>query len=216
MRKLQEIGGLAALAHTAALMVGMILSFTVMFPLLEATPVQAAVFLAGHPILAHLWMWGVDGGTAMTAVVMVAVLYQRMKDGAPGPALAAVAFGLLWAGLIMANSDLMLRHFGVVPNLYGSGPAQTAAWTALARSAWVLLTSLSAWRSGRLTRPSSLLGVLLGILGFLTTIPAITEIVFMVFGPGMIVWSAWVGLIMLRSGATTMPQPEMTSALRNT
>lgn len=214
MKTLQTIGGIAALGHTAALMVGMVLSFTVMLPLLEATPDQALTFLAGHPILVNVWTVIVDWGSASTLVILVLALHQRLSAGAPALSWAATAFGLLWAGLIISYSGLMLHHFGVVPGLSGSSPAQAAAWTALARSAWVLLTGLSAWRSGRLTRPSSYLGVLLGILGILTTIPAITEIMFMIFGPGMIVWSAWVGTVMLRRGATIAPQPETFSEPR--
>lgn len=50
MRGLQRVGGLAALAHTAALMIGLILSLTVMSPLLDATSDQALAFLAGHRV----------------------------------------------------------------------------------------------------------------------------------------------------------------------
>lgn len=38
MKYLQRLDGLAALCHTTALSLGMVLSFTVMYPLLEATP----------------------------------------------------------------------------------------------------------------------------------------------------------------------------------
>ncbi len=207
MKTLPTIGGIAALGHTAVLMVGMVLSFTVMLPLLEATPDQALTFLVTHPILANLWMWGVDGGTAITLMILVWVLYERMKTGEPMLALMATAFGWLWAGLIVANSDLTLHNFGVVPNLIRSGPAQVAAWTALARSQWVLLLSLAAVRTGGLTRASSTLGMCLGLVGILTTVPAITEIMFMIFGPGMMVWSAWVGITLLRRNAGVTPQP---------
>ena len=49
---------------------------------------------------------------------------------------------------------------------------------------------------------------MLGIVGLLTTIPEITEIAFMVFGPGMMVWTAWVGIGLLRhvDPATAWPE----------
>lgn len=96
---------------------------------------------------------------------------------------------------------------GVVPNLIRNGPAQVAAWTALARSLGVLLLSLAAVRPGGSARASSTLSMCLGLVGILTTVPAITKIMFMIFGPGMMVWSAWVGINMLRRNAGGTPQP---------
>lgn len=215
MKTLQQLGGPAALAHTTALMIGLVLSFTLMAPLLEAGPDQAQAWLAGHQTLALLWVAIVDWGSAGTAVILTLALYQRFKAGAPAMALRATLVGLAWAGLIVANSDLMLHHFGVVANLSGEDVAQTAAaWTVLARSLWVLSISLAALRAEGLPRALSVLGLLLGAVGLLTTIPAIAEIMFMIFGPGMMVWSAWVGIALLRGNAATAPLPETVSAHR--
>jgi hypothetical protein len=62
----------------------------------------------------------------------------------------------------------------------------------------VLLLSLAAVRTGRLIRTTGYLGMFLGAAGSLTMIPALAEIMFMIFGPGMMVWPAWVGIVMLR------------------
>ena len=48
MKNLQLLGGIAALGHTMALAVGAVLSFTVMFPLLDAAPDQSRTILASH------------------------------------------------------------------------------------------------------------------------------------------------------------------------
>ena len=108
------------------------------------------------------------------------------------------------------TGSLTLHNFGVVANLYGSVPAQAAAWTALMRSLWVLLLSLAAVRTGGLTRATGYLGVFLGIAGILTMIPALAEIMFMIFGPGMMVWSAWVGTVMLRRSPVSAAQKTTT------
>jgi hypothetical protein len=206
VKNLQKMGGLAALGHAAALVVGLILSFTVMFPLLDAAPDQTVKFLADHQALVTLWKLIVDGGAAITLVLMLLALHERLRAGSLALVSAAVVFGFLWAGLTVGNSDLMLHHFGVVANLGGSGPAQVAAWTALARSLWVLLLSLAAVRTGGSARAPGYLGVFLGIAGSLTMIPALAEAMFMIFGPGMMVWSAWVGIVMLRSSAAVSAQ----------
>lgn len=210
IKNLQKIGGIAALVHTAALVVGMVLSFTLMFPLLDATPDQAQKFLSSNQYLMHLWNWIVDWGAAITLVVMLLALYVRLKPGAAALMQAAVVFGFLWAGLTIGTSNINLHNFGAVANLFGSVPAQVAAWTALARSLWVLLISLAALRTGELTRALGYLGVFLGIVGGFTLVPTLTEAMFMIFGPGMMAWSAWMGIIMLRCTALDTDKPART------
>jgi len=206
MKNLQKMGGIAALGHAAALVVGMVLSFTLMFPLLDAAPDQVLKFLADNQALVYLWNLIVNWGSAITLVIMLLALYERLKAGSPVLMQTAIVFGFIWAGLIIGTGNLMLHNFGVVANLYGNDPAQAAAWTALVRSLWVLLLSLAAVRTGGLTRAPSYLGVFLGIAGILTMIPALAEIMFMIFGPGMMVWSAWVGIVMLRRRAALTAQ----------
>jgi hypothetical protein len=209
MKNLQKMGGIAALGHAAALVVGMVLSFTLMFPLLDAAPDQVLKFLADNQTLVYLWNLIVNWGSAITLVIMLLALYERLKAGSPALMQTATVFGFIWAVLIIGTGNLMLHNFGVVANLYGNDPAQAAAWTALVRSLWVLLLSLAAVRTGGLTRAPSYLGVFLGIAGILTMIPALAETMFMIFGPGMMVWSAWVGIVMLqRSTVVTAQQAD--------
>ena len=106
----------------------------------------------------------------------------------------------------------MLHNLGVVAALFGNDPAQAATtWKALEAvetgiasgnelvgSLWVLLLSAAALRTGGLPRGLNYLGLVLGVAGILTIIPALAETLFMVFGPGMIVWSVWAGIVLLR------------------
>lgn len=170
----QKIGGIAALGHTAALVVGMVLSFTWMFPLLDAAPDQASKFLDGNQALAYLWYMIVNWGSAITLVIMLLALYQRMKAGWPVFMQAAIAFGFLWAVLV--------------------------------RALWILLLVLAAVRTEAFPRLPAYVGQSLGIVGILTLIPAIAEVMFMIFGPGMMVLAAWVGIVMLRRSAANTVQ----------
>ncbi len=199
IKNLQKMGGIAALGHAAALVVGMVLSFTLMFPLLDAAPDQALKFLSSNQTLVYLWNLIVDWGSVITFVIMLLGLYERLKPGSLAFMRAASFFGLLWAVLTIRNGSLMLHHFGVVANLYGSVPAQVAAWTVLARSLWVLLFSLAAVHTGGPFRSLGYLGVFLGIAGSLTLIPDFVEILFMIFGPGMMIWFVWLGIVLLRN-----------------
>jgi len=206
MKNIRKIGGIATMGHAVTLVVGMILSFTLMFPLLDAAPDQTLKFLADNLTLVYLWDLIVNWGTTITLVIMLLVLYEQLKAGSPVLIQAATIFGFLWAGMIIGTGKLMLHNFGVVANLFGNDPAQAAAWTALVRSLWVLLLSLAILRMGGLTRSVGYLGVFLGIAGILTMVPVLAEAMFMIFGPGMMIWSAWVGIIMLRRSADMTAQ----------
>ena len=220
MNNLQKSGGIAALLHAAAYVVGLVLGLTLIFPLLDAAPNQYLAFVSENQALVYLWNLISYWGSAITLVIMVLALYERLKDGSPALAPIATAFGLIWAGLIIASGNLMLRNIGVVSGLYGTDPAQAVtAWTALQSvengitsgnelvgSLWVLLLSVAALRTGQLNRALNILGVVLGVVGMLTIVPALFDSLVMVFGPGMIVWSVWAGIILLRGNRVAATQ----------
>jgi hypothetical protein len=221
MTSLQKSGGIAALLHAAAYVVGLVLGFTLIFPLLDAAPEQYLAFVAENQTLVYLWNLVSYWGSAITLVVMVLALHERLKDGAPALAQIAAVFGLIWAGLIIASGNLMLHNLGVVAALYDADPAQAAtAWTALESvevgvasgnelvgSLWVLLLSVAALRTGQLNRELNILGVLLGVAGMLTIVPALYDSLVMVFGPGMVVWSLWLGVVLLRRRPVAAGRP---------
>jgi hypothetical protein len=78
---LQQAGGIIALIHAATLVTGMVLGFTLMYPLLEATPDQALRFLADNQPLVYLWKTIVYWVSAITLALMLPALYQRLKAG---------------------------------------------------------------------------------------------------------------------------------------
>jgi hypothetical protein len=224
MNSLQKSGGIAALLHAAAYVVGMVLGFTLIFPLLEAAPDQYLKFLADNQTLVYVWNLISYWGSAITLVIMVLALYERLKADSPALMQTATIFGLIWAGLIIASGNLMLHNLGVVARLYGTDPARAAtAWTALESvengitsgnelvgSLWVLLLSVAALRTGTLTRALNTLGVIIGIAGILTIVPALAESMIMIFGPGMIVWSVWLGIVLLRQSRVAAAQTATT------
>ena len=68
----------------------------------------------------------------------------------------------------------------------------------IAGGVWVLLIGWAALRARELPRALSYLGVVAGVAGLITVVPALEAIGF-VFGLGLIVWFVWLGIIMLRS-----------------
>ena len=172
MNNLQKSGGIAALLHAAGYVVALVLGLTLMFPILDAGPEQYLAFVADNQTLVYLWNLISYWGSAITLVIMVLALYERLKGRSPALMQTATAFGLIWAGLIIASGNLMLHNVGVVAELYGQNPAQAVtAWTALQSvengitsgnelvgSLWVLLLSVAALRTGRLPRALNILG----------------------------------------------------------
>jgi hypothetical protein len=72
---------------------------------------------------------------------------------------------------------------------------------------WVLLVGWAALRAGELPRALNYLGVVIGVSGILTVVPVsrvlgAVEMLGLVFGLGFIVWFVWLGIIMLRNGAS--------------
>jgi hypothetical protein len=63
---------------------------------------------------------------------------------------------------------------------------------------WTLLVSLSALRSGGFPKALNVLGLLVGAVGIITIIPAMTDFTGL-FGLGQIVWFVWLGIALLRS-----------------
>lgn len=216
MDNLQKTGGVAALIHAAAYMVGIIFFVTLLSPLMNSDPGQYMAFVADNQALMYIWTLICYWVAAAAVVVMALALYERLKAGSPALMQTATVFGFIWAGLIIGSGNLMLNDFGVVANLYSKAPAQAETiWLALEAvengivsgnelvgSLWVLLLSLAALRTGGLTRALNYLGLALGLVGLITGILAFIPVVkdfIMTFGLGMIVWSAWLGIVMWRS-----------------
>jgi hypothetical protein len=128
----------------------------------------------------------------------------------------ATAFGLIWAGLVIASGMLIINNMGVVLNLYGTDPAQAASvWVGLKAveeglgggvelpgGLWVLLVSWAALRGGGLPKALNFLGVVIGLAGLLTLVPSL-DVFEAVFGLGFIVWFLWAGIALLRSSPRT-------------
>ena len=215
MNNLQKLGGWGGLIHALAYVVSMALGATLMFPLLDSGPGAYVAFVASHQAVVYLWNLVAYWVAAVALVAMVLALHERLKAAMPGGAQLAAAFGLIWAALIIGSGNLMLRDIGVIAKLNAQNPTQAAAtWTVLAAvengivsgnevvgSLWVLLVSLTAWRTGDLSRALNGFGVVISLAGLLTVIPPLFDVMIMIFGPGMIIWSAWVGVTLLR------PQP---------
>lgn len=214
--RLQKAGGIAALVEAATFIFAIILMVAVIAPTgygsLAVDPLENITFMAENQAI--LYVWNLVGYVIFGAflVVLTLALHARLKDGAPGLMQVATAFGLIWAGLMFASG--MVANIGAAQlvEVYGRDPAAAGnAWLSLrfvvdglgggneiVGGLWVLLASVAALRSGVLPKALNILGVVVSLAGIVTLVPMLGD-AGAVFGIGLIVWFAWLGIIMLRS-----------------
>jgi hypothetical protein len=63
---------------------------------------------------------------------------------------------------------------------------------------WILLVSWAALRTGELSRVLNYLGLVVGVAGIISIVPALAELFIYIFALGQIVWFIWLGIAMLR------------------
>lgn len=212
MKDLRKMGGIAALYEAAAYVVAMVGFLFVVDVSGVADPVQQVALMAENQAFLHILhlityvVWG------YFMVVLALALYQRLKAGSPAMAQAATAFGLIWAGLIIASGTLHNVGMGTVIDLYAKDAAQAGTvWLAIESvfkglsgveivgGPWMLLVSWAGLRGGGLPKALNYVGLVVGVAGVLTIVPVL-ETLALVFGLGQIVWFVWLGIVMLRGG----------------
>lgn len=216
MHRLQTWGAYAALIEAAAYTFGIALGFTVLAPYMTGAldPVQTVAFFIERRATLYLWNQVILILFGIALVVLVLALHERLRDSSPVLARVASAFGLLWAGLVLAAGMVFNVGSAAVMDLHATDPqAAGAAWSAIAAvqnglgggnelvgGMWTVLVSVAALRAVALPRALSWLGVAAGAAGLLTIVPTL-EPVGMIFGLGQIVWFAWLGVALARGRA---------------
>ncbi len=213
MKNLQKMGGFAALYSGAALLVAMV-GFLVVVDILGVTdPLQKVAQLVENQAFLYFLnlisyvIWGI------ILVVLVLALNERLKADSPAMMQIATAIGLIWACIVIASGQVTNLGMGIVVDLYGTDPTQASTvWMAIDSVAqglgsaggeilggtWVLLVSWAALRTGEFSKALNYLGVLIGVTGLISAVPGLS-LVAAIFGLGKIVWSIWLGIVMLRS-----------------
>lgn len=213
MNGLQKAGGVAALIEALAYVSG----FAVFLIFLDASnyvgPLQKVAFVVENQITLYLGLMATYVLTSIGLVVLATALHERLKLGSPALMQIATVFGIIWAGLIIASGMVAISGIETVVALYETEPDRAGSvWLAIATvheglgggieligGLWILLISWAALQSGGLPKALNYVGLLIGILGILTVIPALSFLVDL-FGLASILWFASLGIIMLRVG----------------
>ena len=208
------VGGLAALAEAAIYVAGIAYFLVILdFPSVTGALEEVELFVANETSLyaMNLLIYVVFG---IVLVALVLVLHERLKTDAPMLMRATTTFGLIWAGLVIASGMIATLATGVVVDLYSTDPAQaTTVWLAVSPvidglgggneiigGLWTLLVSVAALRTRALHRLVNYIGLVVGIAGILSAIPALGEIGGGIFGLTQIVWFVGLGVLLLNAG----------------
>lgn len=210
MGNFQKFGGIAALIEAAAYVAGFVLYFFVLDASGYVGPTQHVAYLVDNQsslFLTNLFVYVIF---SVVLVVLVLALHERLKANSSEIMRTATAFGLIWAGLVIASGMIFNIGMKTVVRLYAENPDQAGSvWLAIGAvqeglgggneivgGLWVLLVSWAALRAGDFSKLLNYIGVLIGLAGILTVFP-LFDILTAVFGLGQIVWFVWLGIDML-------------------
>jgi hypothetical protein len=212
MKNLQKMGGIAALYLAVAYLVGIVLFLFVLDYPNIVDPAQKVALLVDKRMVIYstnLILYVIFG---VFLIVLALALYERLKAGAPATMQVATAIGIIWAGSLIASG--MVSNAGIAPvvALYDKDPAQAAlTWQGFEVVAsglgngngeilgglMTLLVSWAALRAGGLSKFLNYLGVVVGLVGIVSTIPGLNDLTG-IFGMSQIIWFVWLAIIMLR------------------
>lgn len=213
MKTLQRSGGLAALYLALAYLVGLVLFIVVLDYANIADPAQKVALIVEQQMVffaTNLLLYVFFG---IVLATLALALYERLKPAAPALMQVATVAGIIWAGSLVASG--MIANAGLAPTaaLYAVDPVQAAlTWQGIEivvegigngngeilGGVWMLLVSLAALRSSALPNGLNVLGLLAGVVGIISLLPGLTDLVAL-FGLSQMVWYAGVGIVLLRS-----------------
>ena len=217
MKNFQKIGGIAALYEGIIYVLGMLGYLLVLNYGDVYDPVQKVALLADNQTFTFFLTLFVYVIFGPFLVVLALALYDRLKASAPALMQTATAIGLIWACVVIASGMIFNIGMDRVVDLYRSDPVQAATvWMAIDAvfegigggteflgGLWSLLVSWAALRSGIFPKALNYLGVVIGVAGVLSTIPALVMLTD-VFGLTQIVWFIWLGIVMLSDKQSTV------------
>jgi Domain of unknown function (DUF4386) len=231
MKPPQRMGGIAALIGAATNLLGLVVYATLLAPKglgsTDSDPGKTVTLLADNQGAMRAFNQIIFLAFGVSLIFLSLALYERLNAGSAVLAQAATVFTLIWAVLVIVVGTLSINDLSTVVKLHGENPAQAATvWLALdsvetglgagggetiVSALWFLLLSWAALRASAFPRLLIYLGVLTGVAGILSVL-ALTGLQ-AVYGLGLIIWFAWLGIVMLRTSPVSTAKRPVTGAL---
>lgn len=215
MKLEMRIGGVAAIIQALCYILGFALLATSMNPGSTEgwTQVQKLEFILQRQSLFVFWNVVIYVVFGVALVVLAVVLHRLLQPMESLAVSIGTPFGLIWAGLVLASGMVANVGLAWVSEAYAAGAdAAAQTWTVIGivqdgigggvevvGGIWVFCISVAALRARAvLPRSINLLGLVVGVCGAATIVPALSELG-AVFGLLQIVWFVGIGIVLLRT-----------------
>ena len=227
-----RVTGVSALVEAATFIFGFALFATVLadYTSQEFGPAESATFLADHDLTFYMWHFVILIIFGLVLIPLALSLRDLLAPRSPFLASLTLALGLIWAGLVIAAGMIANIGIATVSDLLETDSPQAAAvWSAIdavqdglgggneiVGGLWTLLVSYAALRQALFPRALAVLGLVVGVAGIVTVVPELED-AGAVFGLGLIVWFAWLGVFTLRKAQATEldeEQPQLGASRR--
>jgi hypothetical protein len=211
---LQRAGGIAALVAASA--------FAFVFALVAASlaPLTAPDLPFGEYLslqraqgpLIYAWHFAMYIVFGLCLAVVALALGERLKEASPAAAKIGAALGLMYSGFVILGGLLTIHGDEAVLGLAARDPVGAEALRGtlavvtlcvdssdrLLGCLWVGLSGVAALGSKALPRGLAVLSLAIGLPGIAgMAFPSLLALSY-AFGVGIIPWSAWLGLVLLR------------------
>jgi len=221
MKSLQKMGGIGALIAAGTFVVGLAMFATLFTDFVSAaTPAAAVEFITNNQLALYLWNITIHIVFGIVLVPLVLAIGDRLREAHSPLARVASVFGLIWSGVIISTGMITNIAYATVSDLHGTDPEMASTvWAGLDAvtnglgggnevlgGVWVLGISIIALRERLFARWVNYLGVVMGVAGLVSVVPALEE-VGAVFGLGLIVWFIAVGISLIKDRGRPAEQP---------
>ncbi|MCJ7872020.1 hypothetical protein [Phaeobacter sp. J2-8] len=208
---LQRVAGCAALICAASYLFGIAVLVLILAPLgfgsIDVDPHAVVAFIDTRPTLLITWNTVIYVVNAIALTVLVEAMHRRQSQDAPEWAAVSRAFGLIWAALVLGAGMIANVAIERAAHIFPVDPVRAAElWQILhtvelglgggneiAGAVWVGLVSMTGLIGKNLGRVTIGLGLITGISGLATVIPALGDSAGAMFGIGAIAWFVAVG-----------------------
>ncbi|HKJ57581.1 MAG TPA: DUF4386 family protein [Nitriliruptoraceae bacterium] len=218
---IQKMGGTGALIAAGTWLVGLIMAVTVFMDYVSATDTSEAIaFIADNQLSMHVWNIIIMIVFGIVLVPVVLAIGDRLRAAHSPLARVAEVFGLIWAGVVIAAGMITNIAYSSIATLHAADPEMAVTvWNGLEvvtnglgggnevlGGVWVLGISIVALRERLFARWTNYLGVIMGVAGLVTVVPALED-VGAVFGVGLIIWFVAVGINLMKDDDRAAEQP---------
>ncbi|MDA3932372.1 MAG: DUF4386 family protein [Tenericutes bacterium] len=211
-RKLQKLGGAAALYEAGAFLAAIIFFLLVVDYPSITNQLDKIELIAKYEVLFTLMYLVSYVLFGFTLVILSLALHEKLKKSDSSLLNVATAFGIIWATLLIGSGMIFNSGIKVAVELYVTDPAQAVtvftsveavslglgfAYGEIIGGLWILLISIIALRANIFNKGLNYFGIVIGVVGIISIITILNDIAGL-FGVLLIVWFVWLGISLIK------------------